>query len=116
MKKLNKKGVLWSAAGALALSAVAGGAAIAAGSEETEASLPAPTVVRAINAAVAAKAGNVAGVEVETEAGKTKVDVEIFASDGKTYEVGVDAASGKVISVEADTEVEDEKDGANDKD
>ena len=105
MKKLNQKSILWSAAGALAVSGLAAGIAFAgSGAAETEVALPAATVTRAINAAVAAKAGNVAGVEMETENGVTHVDVEIAAADGKKYEVGVNAATGKVMAVALDQE------------
>ncbi len=126
MQKLTKKSALLGAGGALALLGGIAGIAVAqsgAEVEEAEVGVPAAAMVRAINAATGAKPGDVAKVEVETEAGKTMIDVEILAKDGKTYEVGVEAASGKVASVEADTEdeageneVEDEKEGADDKD
>ena len=89
------------------MSGLAAGIALAGGDEkETEVALPAATVTRAINTAVAAQAGNVAGVEIETENGVTKIDVEVAAKDGKKYEVGVNASTGKVIAVEADNENE----------
>ena len=112
MKKLNSKSILWSALGAVALSAMVAGVAFAGGDDEneTEAALPAATVTSAINTAVAAKAGNVSGVEIETENGVTKIDVEIVGADGKEYEVGVNAQTGKVIAVEAEDENENEAD------
>lgn len=114
MKKLNQKNLLWSAIGALAVSGLAAGIAFAGGGEtETEVALPAATVTNAINAAVKAKAGNVAGVEVETEKGVTKIDVEIVGADGKKYEVGVNASTGKVIAVEADDENENDENEQN---
>lgn len=113
MQKLTKKSALLGAGGALALlGGIAGIAVAQSGAEEKDAEVgvPAVTLVRAINAATGAKAGDIAKVEVEVEGGKTMVDVEILAKDGKTYEVGVEAASGKVASVEVDTEDEaDEK-------
>ena len=105
MKKLNQKSLLWSAVGAIAVSSLAAGIAFAgSGKSETEVALPAATVTRAINAAVKTKPGNVAGVEMETEKGVTHVDVEIVAANGQKYEVAVNAQSGKVMSVEADKE------------
>lgn len=105
MKKFNQKSILWSAATAIAVSGLAAGIAFAgSGAAETEVALPASTVTSAINAAVKAKAGNVAGVEMETEKGVTHVDVEIAAGDGKKYEVSVNAQTGKVMSVEADND------------
>ena len=116
MKKLNQKSILWSAVGAVAVSGLAAGIAFAgSGATETEVALPAATVTRAINAAVKAKAGNVAGVEMETEKGVTHVDVEIVANDGKKYEVGVNAQTGKVMAVEADNGKENEVGEANEK-
>ena len=105
MKQLNPKKMLWSAVGVLTISGLAAGIAFAGGDDnETEVALPAATVTRAINTAVAAKAGNVAGLEMETENGVTKIDVEVAAADGKKYEVSVNAATGKVMSVEEDKE------------
>ena len=108
MKQLNKKSILWSAAGVVAISGAVVGSAFAGDGGETKVALPAVTVTRAINAAVAAKAGNVAGVEMENEKGIIKVEVEIVATDGKNYEVGVNADTGQVIAVEADDENENE--------
>lgn len=126
MQKLTKKSALLGAGGAFALLGSVTGLALAQNQNEKDAEVgvPAATMVRAINAAVAAKAGDVTKVEAETETegGKTMVDVEVLAKDGKTYEVGVEAASGKVVSVEMDTENEageneaGEKDEAGDKD
>ncbi len=111
MKKLNRKNLLWSALGVLAVTGVASGFALAGDDEkETEIALPAATVTSAINAAVAAKPGNVSEVEIEVEKGVTHIEVEIVAADGKSYEVGVDAITGKVLSVEADDENENEMD------
>ncbi len=114
MKQLNKKSILWSAVGVVAISGAVAGIAFA-GSGATEVALPASTVTRAINAAVSAKAGNVAGVEMETENGVTHVDVAIAATDGKKYEVGVNAATGKVMAVEADNGKENEAGEADEK-
>ena len=72
-------------------------------------------MTRAINTAVEAKAGNVAGVEMETENGVTKIDVEIAATDGNNYEVAINAATGKVIAVELDNENENEAGEAGEK-
>ncbi len=126
MQKLTKKSALLGAGSAFVLLGAVAGIAVAqsgtqSGAEnDAEIGVPASTMVRAINAATGAKAGDVAKVEVEVEAGKTMIDVEILSKDGKTYEVGVEAASGKVASVKVDTEDEtnekDEKDGENDKD
>lgn len=115
MKQLNKKSILWSAIGVVAISSAVAGIAFAGGGGETEVALPAATVTRAINAAVKAKAGNVAGVEMETENGVTHVDVSIAANDGKKYEVGVNAATGKVMAVEADNGKENEAGEAGEK-
>ena len=116
MKQLNKKSVLWSAVGVVAISSAVAGLAFAQnGAAETEVALPAATVTRAINTAVKVKAGNVAGVEMETENGVTKIDVEIAATDGKNYEVGINAQTGKVIAVEVDNENEKEAGEAGEK-
>ena len=112
MKTLDQKNLSWSAIGvaAFAVLAAAGISFAGGGEEETEVALPAATVTSAINTAVAAKAGNISGIEMETENGVTKVEVEIVAADGKNYEVGVNAQTGKIISVEEDKEDEHEGD------
>ena len=109
MKKLATKTALLSAGGVIALSALAVTVAFAGGDDaETEVALPAPTIIRAINAAVAAKPGDIKGVEAESEGGVTKVEVEIVAADGKEYEVSVDAKTGKVLEVESEAEDKDD--------
>ena len=104
--KITQKGVLWSACSALAIVAVSAVLAGADDQTETQLALPAPTIVGAINAAVAAKPGNVAGVEIEFEDGVARVEVEVVATDGKKYEVAVNSQSGEVVSVEADDETD----------
>lgn len=119
MQKLTRKSALLSAGAAFAVLGSITGLALAQGQNETETEdaavgVPAATMVSAINAAAEAKKGDISKVEVEVEAGKTLVDVEVLAKDGKTYEVDVDATSGKVVSVkekeeEGDTEAMDDK-------
>ena len=104
MKPHNQGFAVWGVIGILLVSGMIANRSFGQGEKEVEVALPAATVTRAINTAVAAKAGNVAGVEMETENGVTKIDVEIAATDGKKYEVGVNAQTGKVIAVEEDKE------------
>ena len=104
MKPHNQGFAVWGVIGILLVSGMIANRSFGQGEKEVEVALPAATVTRAINTAVAAKAGNVAGVEMETENGVTKIDVEIAATDGKNYEVGVNASTGKVIAVEEDKE------------
>ncbi len=108
--QLNKKSVLWTTCGVGALCAVFAGMALAGGAEEAPIGIPAAQLVRAINSASAAKAGNIAEVEVESEKGQTTVDVDVLAADGQKYEVSVEAATGKVLSVAVDKD-DDEKEG-----
>ena len=107
--------MVWGIVGVITLSVLATNIAFGENAAEVKTALPAATVTRAINAAVRAKAGNIAGVEMETENGVTKVDVEIVATDGKNYEVGVNAKTGKVIAIELDDENENEADKAGEK-
>ena len=104
MKPHNQGLAVWGVIGILLVSGMIANRSFGQSEKEAEVALPAATVTRAINTAVAAKAGNVAGVEMETENGVTKIDVEIAATDGKKYEVAVNAATGKVIAVEEDKE------------
>ena len=104
MKPHNQGLAVWGVIGILLVSGMIANRSFGQSEKEVEVALPAATVTRAINTAVAAKAGNVAGVEMETENGVTKIDVEIAATDGKKYEVGVNAQTGKVIAVEEDKE------------
>ena len=104
MKPHNQGLAVWGVIGILLVSGMIANRSFGQSEKEAEVALPAATVTRAINTAVAAKAGNVAGVEMETENGVTKIDVEIAATDGKKYEVGVNAQTGKVIAVEEDKE------------
>ena len=86
--------------------------------KKAKAAIPADQVIASIRTAIAAKPGNLVGVEVETEAGRTLCEVEILASDGKTYEVDVDVASNTLVEVELeddDDEDEDDKDAKTDK-
>lgn len=119
MKKLTKKGALLSAGTALVLMGSVVGIALAKDEAETAVGVPAATLVRAINAASQAKEGDITKVEVETEDGKTMIEVEVLSKDGKTYEVSIEAASGKVLSIEQDDEDDknemDEKGEADDK-
>lgn len=50
--------------------------------------------------------GKMAAVKVETEDGKTIVDVDINGKDGKTWEVECDGVTGEVLE---DKEVSDDK-------
>jgi len=109
----SKQRVVAVVAGGLAALMLAGGGLKAwadqdEGNEavEVKVALPADQMIASIRTAVAAKPGNVLGVEAETENGKTHCDVEVLAADGKTYEVEVDVASNKVVGVE----LEDDKD------
>lgn len=102
MKQHNQGFLVWGVVALLGIAGFATNSAFGEGAAEVETALPAATVTSAINTAVKAKAGNVVGVEIETENGVTKVEVEIVAADGKKYEVGVNASTGKVIAVEAD--------------
>ena len=106
---------VWGVIGLMAISGFVANRSFGQGEKEAEVALPAATVTRAINTAVAAKAGNVAGVEMETENGVTKIDVEIAATDGNNYEVAINAATGKVIAVELDNENENEAGEAGEK-
>ena len=105
MKQLNQDNqgfIVWGIVGAIALSGSAANIAFGESAAEVKTVLPAATVTRAINTAVEAQAGNVSDVEVETENGVTKVDVEIAAKDGKNYEVVINAKTGKIILVEVE--------------
>lgn len=110
--QFNKKTALWSICGVGVLCGVFAGMALAGDDDEAPVGIPASQLVRAINAASAAKAGNIAGVEVESEKGKTIVDVDVLATDGQKYEVTIEASTGKVLSVAVDKDDDDEKDGA----
>ena len=116
----SKKKVVTLLAGGAAVVAMAGGGlkAWAEQGEKGEAgevkiTLSAAQLKVATAAALKAKPGKVVETEAEMENGKTMCDVQILAADGKTYEVGVDVASGKVVSVEADND-KDDHDGGKD--
>ena len=102
------KQLVWSASGcAAALVLAAGASGIRASGQDgkgSAAALPAEQAVACVRAAVAAKPGNVRGLEVENEGGKVVCEVEVLAEDGKTYEVDLDPATGAVIEVEEDNE------------
>ncbi len=107
MKKFTPKAALLSAGALVALCALAAtNATIArAGDDaETTVALPAPTIINAINAAVAAKPGDIKSVETEVENGVNQIEIDLVATDdGKPYEVTVDATTAKVLDVKADT-------------
>jgi uncharacterized membrane protein YkoI len=87
--------------------------------KKAQAAISANQMIASIRTAVAAKPGNLLGVEVENDGGKTLCEVEILTPDGKTYEVEVDVASNAVVEVELegdDDEKEDDKDPKTDKD
>lgn len=102
----SKKTVVAILAGSVASLALAGGGikAWAEQGEQSEAkvTLNAAQIKAATAAALASKPGKVLETEAEVEKGKTLCDVKIQAADGKTYEVSVDVATNKVVSVEED--------------
>ena len=107
-----KRVVALVASGLVTLAAAGGGLrALAGQGEEAKVALPAEQVIASIRTAVAARPGRVLEVEAESEKGKTLCEVEVLADDGKTYEVGVDAATKKAVSVEVDDDKDDEADG-----
>lgn len=119
----NRKRVVAMLAGGVAALALTGGGLKAWAEhgekgEGTEAkiALPAAQIIASIRTAVAAKPGHVLEVEAESEKGKTHCDVKVVGNDGKTYEVGVDVASNKAVSVELDDDKDDEQDGEKDDD
>lgn len=59
--------------------------------------LPAPQVIAAVQAAVAAHPGNVKEVEVDDKRKGTVVKVEIVDAQGKKHEVRVDAQTNQVV-------------------
>jgi uncharacterized membrane protein YkoI len=67
------------------------------------------TLNACIKTALERHPGAVTEVEVETEDGKTIIDVDVQGKDGKTWEVECDATTGTVIE---DTEDSDDKDEA----
>ncbi len=88
-----------------------GGFGIKAGGQGTKATkvaIPAEQVIASIKTAIAAKPGGVRAVEIENEGGKSICEVEILASDGKTYEVEVDVATNTVVEVETDDDEDDD--------
>lgn len=117
----SKKKVVTLLAGGVATLALAGGGLKVWAEQggkgeagEVEITLTASQLKAATAAALAVKQGKVLETEAESEGGKTHCDVQILAADGKTYEVGVDVASHKVASVEADNNKDDHDDGKND--
>ena len=125
----NKKKIMALLAGSVATLALAGGGLKAWAEQgekgeagETKITLTAVQLKAVIATALKAKPGKVLKTEAESEDGRTKCDVLILAADGKTYEVGVDVASNKVVSVEEDNDKDehegegDEQDGETDDD
>ena len=87
--------------------------------KKAKAAITADQMFASIRTAVAAKPGNLLGVEVENEGGKTLCEVEILTPDGKIYEVEVDVATNSVLEVELegdDDEDEDDRDPKTNKD
>ena len=84
--------------------------AVGQGAKRAKVSLPPGQAIAAITTAVAAKPGNVRGLEVESEKGKLVCEVEILAEDGKTYEVVVDVATNTVVEVEDEDDDDDDDD------
>lgn len=83
---------------------------VANGEDNTKAASPATpqtsiTIEKAISLAKAAMPGRVIEAEFEEEDGKSVYEVEIVAAGGKTYELEIDAHTGKVLKTE-----EEEKD------
>lgn len=110
----SKKTVVAILAGSMASLALAGGGLKAWAEQgeqgeagETKVTLNAAQIKAATTAALESKPGKVIETEAEVEKGKTLCDVKIQAADGKTYEVSVDVATNKVVSVEED-EADDE--------
>ena len=106
--KITKKSALLSASGSLVLLGIVG-VALANDEAEKPVGVPAATLTAAIQAASATKAGDISEVEVESENGVTSIEVEVLSADG-AYEVKVNAATGKVTSVEKDDENENNAD------
>ncbi len=78
--------------------------------KDSKVALPAEQVIASIKTAIAAKPGDVRAVEIENEGGKSICEVEILASDGKTYEVEVDVATNTVVEVEMDDDADKDND------
>jgi lipopolysaccharide export LptBFGC system permease protein LptF len=76
--------------------------------QKAKAAIPAEQVIVSIRTAIAAKPGNLLGVEVENKGGKTLCEVEILTPDGKTYEVEVDVVNNAVVEIELDDDDDDE--------
>ena len=78
--------------------------------KDSKVDVPAEQVIASIKTAIAAKHGDVRAVEIENEGGKSICEVEILASDGKTYEVEVDVATNMVVEVEIDDDTNEDED------
>jgi hypothetical protein len=65
-------------------------------------SITAEQAIESIKTAIAAKAGNVRGIELENEDGKIICEVKILAAGGKVYEVEIDVTTNTVVEVEED--------------
>lgn len=78
--------------------------------KKAKVAISADQVIASIRTAVAAKPGNLVGVEVENEGGKTLCEVEILTPDGKTYEVEVDVASNTLVEVELEDDADEDED------
>ncbi|MDQ3650844.1 MAG: peptidase [Acidobacteriota bacterium] len=78
--------------------------------KDSKVAIPAEQVIASIKTAIAAKPGDVRAVEIENEGGKSICEVEILASDGKTYEVEVDVATSTVVEVEMDDDTDEDED------
>ena len=77
---------------AVLLAVAAAGPALAA-----DKGLPADQVIAAVQAAVAARPGNVKDVEVDEKRKGAVVKVEIVGADGKEHEVRIDPATRQVV-------------------
>ncbi|GAV40784.1 PepSY domain-containing protein [Streptomyces acidiscabies] len=69
------------------------------------------TVAQAIDAALKSRPGTVLSADLDTDDADRGWEVEILASDTKTYEVRVDPATGKVLAaqVDRDTDADDRR-------
>jgi hypothetical protein len=84
------------------------------GAKKAKPTISAEQAITSIRTAIAAKAGDLRGIEAENEGGKTFCEVEILAQDGNTYEVLVDVATNTVAKVEVDDDDDDDDDDEDD--
>ncbi|MBA3513777.1 MAG: hypothetical protein H0T77_05320 [Pyrinomonadaceae bacterium] len=73
--------------------------------------ITADQVIASIRIAIAAKPGNLLGIEVEKEGEKTVCEIEILTADSRTYEVEVDVASNEIVEVELKADDDEDEDG-----